>query len=252
MADALQKDFPQAHLQLLALDRVGPSVGRQIELTAIKASLRSMLGILLYPAFRYEFSFAIGAVLAIIQDVLMALGCFFLSGRQLSVPIVAAVLTIIGFSTNDTVVIFDRIREDLRLGVSGTFEEVIDHSKYLHHIGEPDAARRLIAVQPGAINEQVNKKAGPHGFIFGPDPSSHAYCTIGGNIGNNSCGIHSVESQMYGPGPRASDNVHSMGVVTFDGERFRAGVGKESDLERIIGQGGRKGKIYRELLPRTS
>ena len=128
MADALQKDFPQAHFRVLGLDRVGPSVGRQIELTALKASLLSMFGILVYLAVRYEFSFAVGAVLAIVHDVLMTLGWFFLSGRQLSAPIVAAVLTIIGFSTNDTVVIFDRIREDLRLGVPGSFKEVMNHA----------------------------------------------------------------------------------------------------------------------------
>jgi SecD/SecF fusion protein len=128
VGNALQKDFPQAHFRVLGLDRVGPSVGRQIELTALKASLLSMFGILVYLAVRYEFSFAVGAVLAIVHDVLMTLGWFFLSGRQLSAPIVAAVLTIIGFSTNDTVVIFDRIREDLRLGVPGSFKEVMNHA----------------------------------------------------------------------------------------------------------------------------
>ena len=66
------------------------------------------LGILVYVAFRYEFSFAVGAVVAVLHDVLMSMGFFFISGRELSAPIVAAVLTIIGFSINDTIVIFDR------------------------------------------------------------------------------------------------------------------------------------------------
>jgi SecD/SecF fusion protein len=85
-----------------------------------------MFGILVYVAFRYEFSFAVGAVVAIIHDILMTLGWYFLTGRELNATTVAAVLTIIGFSINDTIVIFDRIREDLKLGVRGTFREVIN------------------------------------------------------------------------------------------------------------------------------
>src|SRR5436189_2356332 len=87
-----------------------------------------MFGILVYVAFRYEFSFAIAAVVAIIHDVLMTLGCYFLAGRELNATTVAAVLTIIGFSINDTIVIFDRIREDLKLGVRGTFRELINQA----------------------------------------------------------------------------------------------------------------------------
>ena len=65
---------------------------------------------------------------------------------------------------------------------------ILDCSKYLTGIGEVDPERRLVSVEPGAINEHVNRKAGRHGLVFGPDPSTHAYCTIGGNVGNNSCG----------------------------------------------------------------
>jgi preprotein translocase SecF subunit len=86
----------------------------------------ALFGILIYVAFRYEFTFAIGAVVAIIHDILMTMGIFFLSGRELSAPIVAAVLTIIGFSINDTIVIFDRIREDLKLGIRGSFTEIMN------------------------------------------------------------------------------------------------------------------------------
>ena len=90
------------------------------------ASFLSLFGILFYVAFRYEFSFSIGAVVAVVHDVFLTLGIFFISGRQLSAPMVAAVLTIIGFSLNDKVVIFDRIREDLKLGLRGTFREIIN------------------------------------------------------------------------------------------------------------------------------
>ncbi len=125
---ALKAQFPEAEFQRVQLDKVGPSVGREIQKSAIIASLLAMLGILAYVAVRYEVSFAIAAVVAIVHDVLMTMGWFFLSGRELSAPIVAAVLTIIGFSINDTIVIFDRIREDLRLGVRGTFREIINHA----------------------------------------------------------------------------------------------------------------------------
>ena len=109
-------------------DSVGPTVGQEIQETAILASLLAMFGILVYVAFRYEFSFAVGAVVAIIHDVLMTLGWYCLSGREFNATTVAAVLTIIGFSINDTIVIFDRIREDLKLGVRGTFKEVINQA----------------------------------------------------------------------------------------------------------------------------
>ncbi len=125
---------------------------------------------------------------------------------------------------------------------------VIDSSKYLTWIGDVDRERRTVRCQPGAINEHVNERTGEQaGLIFGPDPSSHSRCTIGGNVGNNSCGIHSVQAQLYGPGPRMSDCVKAMEVVTYDGERFWVGVGEEQHLDEIIAAGGRKGEIYRQL-----
>ena len=126
--EALIKTFPQARFQRIQLDKVGPVVGAEIQKTAVLAALLAMFGILIYVAFRYEFSFAVGAVVAIIHDILMTMGWFFLSGRELSAPIVAAILTIIGFSINDTIVIFDRIREDLRMGVRGSFRDIMNHA----------------------------------------------------------------------------------------------------------------------------
>ena len=121
----LKQDFPQASFEVAGVDRVGPTVGKEIRNTAIYAMFLAMFGILVYVAFRYEFSFAVGAVVALVHDILMALGMYFLFGRELNATTVAAILTIIGFSINDTIVIFDRIREDLRLGMRGTFREVI-------------------------------------------------------------------------------------------------------------------------------
>ncbi|MGN6552426.1 MAG: protein translocase subunit SecD [Verrucomicrobiota bacterium] len=126
VAKELNTSFPEAKFKVMSTDRVGPTVGQEIQKTAVLASLLALFGILIYVAFRYEFSFAVGAVVAILHDILMTLGLYFLSGKELNATTVAAVLTIIGFSINDTIVIFDRIREDLKLGVRGTFREVIN------------------------------------------------------------------------------------------------------------------------------
>lgn len=123
--NALATTYPEAGLERISINKVGPTVGAEILRSAIAAALLAMFGILVYVAFRYEFSFAIGAVIAVIHDVLMTIGWFCLTGREFSAPMVAAILTIIGFSINDTIVIFDRIREDLKLGVKGSFRDVI-------------------------------------------------------------------------------------------------------------------------------
>ncbi len=129
---ALQEKFPQAQFKPGLQQEVGAVVGREIQQSAIIACLLSLFGILVYVAFRYEFSFAVGAVVAVIHDVFMTIGCYCIangiSGREFNATVVAAILTIIGFSTNDTIVIFDRIREDLKLGVRGSFREIINQA----------------------------------------------------------------------------------------------------------------------------
>jgi SecD/SecF fusion protein len=129
----LAEKFPQAGFNPNRGSlQVGPTVGIEIRESAIVASLMSLFGILVYVAFRYEFSFAVAAVVAVIHDVLLTIGCYCLangiSGREFNATVVAAVLTIIGFSINDKIVIFDRIREDLKLGVRGSFKEVINQA----------------------------------------------------------------------------------------------------------------------------
>lgn len=126
MERALMAQFPDAGLERMQLDKVGPSVSGEIQKSALIAVILASLGILVYVAFRYEYSFAVAAVVAILHDVAMTGGLFFLSGRELNAPIVAAALTIIGFSINDTIVIFDRIRENLRMGTRGTFKDVMN------------------------------------------------------------------------------------------------------------------------------
>jgi SecD/SecF fusion protein len=129
---ALADKFPQAHFQWRGSQQVGASVGADVRNSAIIASLLALFGILVYVAFRYEFSFAVGAIVGVVHDVLLAVGCYCIangiSGRQFNATVVAAVLTIIGFSINDKIVIFDRIREDLKLGMRGTFKEVINQA----------------------------------------------------------------------------------------------------------------------------
>ena len=104
----------------------GESISGEILQGATKSLLIALFAILVYVTFRYEFSFALGAILAICHDVLMTLGLFFMWGGELSAPVMAAVLTIIGFSINDTIVIFDRIREDLKLNVKGSFTDIMN------------------------------------------------------------------------------------------------------------------------------
>ncbi len=127
---------------------------------------------------------------------------------------------------------------------------VIDFSKYLTGVGEVDmhdGSAPTVLAETGVINEELNKTIGHTGYVFGPDPSSHSRCTIGGNIGNNSCGVHSVQSHLYGPGPRTSDNTERLEVVTYDGERFWVGADEEGRLDAIIDAGGAKGRIYAQL-----
>lgn len=134
VAPVLEKNFPAAKFKVIGSEHVGPTIGKEIKETAILASIVSLFGILVYVAFRYEFSFAVGAVVAVIHDILMTIGCYCLTGlfpqhhREFNATMVAALLTIIGFSINDTIVIFDRIREDLKMGVRGSFKDLINQA----------------------------------------------------------------------------------------------------------------------------
>jgi len=128
----LQAKLPAAKYESVGRQQVGATLGKEIQQSAIVASLLAMFGILVYVAFRYEFSFAVAAVIAVLHDVLFAIGAYcianYISGRQFNATVVAAVLTIIGFSINDKIVIFDRIREQLKLGVRGSFKDIINLS----------------------------------------------------------------------------------------------------------------------------
>jgi FAD/FMN-containing dehydrogenase/Fe-S oxidoreductase len=124
----------------------------------------------------------------------------------------------------------------------------MDFSKYLHQVLEIDPDRKLARVQPGVVLDRLRKQAeSRYGLTFGPDPSTHDHCTLGGMIGNNSCGVHSVMTQFYGPGPTTADNVYELDVLTYRGERFTVGPTDDDELARIIAAGGAQGEVYAKL-----
>ncbi|WP_426811633.1 FAD-binding and (Fe-S)-binding domain-containing protein [Pseudomonas sp. WOUb67] len=118
---------------------------------------------------------------------------------------------------------------------------VIDASKYLHAIHEIDPEKRLARVEPGVICDQLKGEAAKVGLTFGPDPATHSRCTLGGMIGNNSCGAHSV---MAG---KTVENVERLEVLTYDGERFWVGPTDEAAYQEHIEAGGRRAEIVRAL-----
>jgi len=118
---------------------------------------------------------------------------------------------------------------------------VLDFSKYMAEIIEIDAARRLARVQPGVILDHLRNAAEKHHLTFAPDPATHDRCTLGGMIGNNSCGVHSV---MAG---KTDDNVEELEIFTYDGMRMKVGEASDAELEKIIREGGRRGEIYAGL-----
>ncbi len=127
---ALQADFPQAGFEVVSTERVGAVVGAELLREALWAVVIALVAIMIYVAFRFgELSYGLGALISLAHDILMCLACFALSGRTFSLPVVAAVLTIIGYSINDTIVVFDRIRENRKLG-SGKLDyfELINRS----------------------------------------------------------------------------------------------------------------------------
>jgi SecD/SecF fusion protein len=115
--ETLSRDFPDAKFQQLQLDKVAGVVGNELKQKALIALILGMIAIFFYTTWRFETSFAIGAIVALLHDVLISLGVFALLGRELSLPMVGAILAVAGYSINDTIVIFDRIREFFRGGV---------------------------------------------------------------------------------------------------------------------------------------
>src|SRR6201993_2393105 len=118
---------------------------------------------------------------------------------------------------------------------------VLDFSKYMARILEIDPARRIARVQPGVVLDHLRAAAEKHHLTFAPDPATHDRCTLGGMIGNNSCGVHSV---MAG---KTDDNIEALDILTYDGLRMKVGATTPEELQEIIGAGGRRGEIYSKL-----
>ena len=128
IADQLKTGFPQANITIERSEGVGPIIGSSLALTSLYALALGTLGILIYVTIRFEFSFAIGAIVALVHDVIITLGVYVICGRELSLTMVGAVLTIAGYSINDTIVVFDRIREGFHAGRKGTTETIMNAS----------------------------------------------------------------------------------------------------------------------------
>ena len=125
---------------------------------------------------------------------------------------------------------------------------VIDGSKYVNRILDMDYNARQARVQPGVVFDEVRTRAEQHGLTLAFDTSTHDRATIGGMIGNNSCGVHSVLAQMEGHGSgRTADNVEELEILTYDGLRLRVGETSDHQLEGYIRAGGRRGEIYAKL-----
>ena len=118
---------------------------------------------------------------------------------------------------------------------------VIDFSKYMHAIIELDPMARFARVEPGIVLDALRIEAERHELTFAPDPATHSRCTLGGMIGNNSCGVHALM------GGKTVDNIEALDILLYDGTRMRVGRTTEEELEAIIVEGGRCGEIYAGL-----
>src|SRR5246500_5804873 len=124
----IMQALPNAGFKVEGSERVGALVGGELAKSSLIALGLGILGILTFVTFRFELSFAVGAIVALLHDVLMTVGVFALLGRELTLTMVGAVLTIAVYSINDTIVVYDRIREGLASGRRGTIEEIMNSS----------------------------------------------------------------------------------------------------------------------------
>jgi len=118
---------------------------------------------------------------------------------------------------------------------------VLDTSKYMNRIMELDPETKRARVQPGVVLDSLRNAANQYGLTFAPDPSTHNHCTLGGMIGNNSCGVHSVM------GGKTDENIEELEILTYDGLRMRVGKTTDEQLDKFISDGGRRGEIYAKL-----
>ena len=118
----------EQNFEIVRVDSIGPAVSKDLTQKALWAVFWSSVGILIYLWFRFEWKFSLAAVVALFHDTLFAFGTYSLVGREINLPTVAAILTIMGFSVNDTIVTFDRVRDNRRILKKMTFQEIVDLS----------------------------------------------------------------------------------------------------------------------------
>ena len=126
--EALTDQFGKDAFEVRRVEVVGPKVGKDLRQKGMLAMIYAIIGILIYITWRFEVRYAIGAIIALVHDVFITVGIFSLLGKEFSLPIIAALLTIIGYSLNDTIVVFDRIRENLRKARRQELSGVINSS----------------------------------------------------------------------------------------------------------------------------
>ncbi|MEZ5081487.1 MAG: FAD-binding and (Fe-S)-binding domain-containing protein [Thermoleophilia bacterium] len=124
---------------------------------------------------------------------------------------------------------------------------IIDYSKYLNRVVSIDPDALTAVVEPGCNLDDLRDQAREYGLTYGPDPATHSRNTLGGMIGNNSCGVHSVMAEFYGPGPLTVDQVAALEVLTYRGERFWVGPLDEDELAEIASGDDERARIHREL-----
>ncbi len=127
IVDALQAHYDNP-FDVINVDVVGPTVGKQLENKALLATLYSMAGMLVYLWFRFQLIYGVAAVVACFHDTLITVGFFALTNQEISLTVIAAILTLVGYSMNDTIVVFDRIRENLRLNRRESLPDVVNRS----------------------------------------------------------------------------------------------------------------------------
>jgi preprotein translocase subunit SecF len=126
--NALTANYHDSSFEVLQVDIVGPTAGKQLQRQAIYATLYSLVGMLAYLWFRFELIYGVAAVVAVFHDTLITIGAFSLSNQEITLTVIAAILTLIGYSMNDTVVVFDRIRENLATSRRETLSDVVNRS----------------------------------------------------------------------------------------------------------------------------
>jgi preprotein translocase SecF subunit len=128
MKAEIAKTFPDRVIDIRRTETVGPKIGEELKNRMWAAILISLCGILVYISWRFEFKFAVGAVVALIHDVVITVGIFSILDKEISIVVIAALLTIVGYSLNDTIVVFDRIRENFSLRRRESYDNMVDIS----------------------------------------------------------------------------------------------------------------------------